>query len=64
MSIFLLLTGILFINDNAEFIRVSNEQLSEGYQWVKVGKSVPSGTPAITIKPENKDAYILYRLEK
>lgn len=54
----------LFVVDNAEFFRVAAEQKAEGYRWVEVGKSVPSGTPAILIKPDNRNPYILYRLEK
>ena len=63
MIIFLALASILFASDNAEFTKVSREQIAEGYRWVEVGKSVPSGTPAITIKANNRE-FILYRLEK
>jgi len=63
MTLFLLLTSILFASNNAEFIKLSHEQIAEGYRWVEVGKSVPSGTPAITIKANNRE-FIFYRLEK
>ena len=63
MTIFLLLTSILFASNNAEFIKLSHEQIAEGYRWVEVGKSIPSGTPAITIKANNRE-FIFYRLEK
>ena len=63
MTLFLLLTSILFASNNAEFIKVSREQFAEGYRWVEVGKSVPSGTPAIIIKANNRE-FIFYRLEK
>jgi len=63
MIIFLALASILFASDNAEFIKVSREKIAEGYPWVEVGKSVPAGTPAITIKANNRE-FILYRLEK
>ena len=64
MGVFLLLTSVLFFNTNAEFFEVSDQQLSEGYTWHKVGKSTPSGAPALTIEPYTGREYILYRLEK
>jgi hypothetical protein len=64
MGVFILLTSVLFFNTNAEFFEVSEQQLSEGYTWHKVGKSTPSGAPALTIEPYPGREYILYRLEK
>ena len=64
MGVFLLLTSVLFFSANAEFFEVSERQLSEGYEWKHVGKSTPSGAPALTINPENGNEYIIYRLEK
>ena len=49
---------------NAEFFQVSEQQRSEGYRWELVGKTEASGTPAITIQPDNGNEWILYRLEK
>lgn len=49
---------------NAEFIERSNEQLAQGYKWTYVGKQAPSGDPAITIKPEHQDEFILFKLTK
>ena len=54
----------LWSNTNNEFIEVSNDQKSNGYKWEFVGKSVPSGSPAITIQPDNGNDFILYRLER
>jgi|DEB0MinimDraft_6_1074348.scaffolds.fasta_scaffold66759_3 hypothetical protein len=54
----------LFATDNAEFFKVASQQKSEGYVWTYVGKSTPSGTPAITINPQHSNEYILWRLEK
>lgn len=54
----------LFATDNAEFFKVASQQKSEGYVWTYVGKSNPSGTPAITINPQHSNEYILWRLEK
>ena len=64
MGIFILLSSILFFNTNAEFFEVSEQQISEGYTWHKVGKSTPSGAPALTMQPEHGDEFIIYRLEK
>ena len=49
---------------NAEFIERSNEQMEQGYKWTYVGKQSPSGDPAITIKPEHTDEFILFKLTK
>lgn len=50
--------------DNKEFIDTSSKQLKEGYSWNYVGKTAPEGVPAITIKPEHSDAFIIYKLKK
>ena len=60
----LILTLALFSVDTEEFRTLVNKQMKEGYSWNYVGKQAPSGTPAITIKPQSGDEYILYRLEK
>ena len=54
---------LLFAVDNKEFFDTVADQRAQGYEWVKVGKSEPSGTPALTIKNNNEE-YIYYRLEK
>jgi len=58
-----LVLATLFGFSNQEFLNTSAEQIDQGYKWTYVGKSQPSGTPAITIETDN-DEYILYRLEK
>ena len=63
MSI-LVLVAALFSVDTAEFRNTANTQMKEGYSWNYVGKQTPSGSPAITIKPQSGDEYILFRLEK
>tara|TARA_B100000035_G_scaffold314689_1_gene331806 strand:+ start:53 stop:250 length:198 start_codon:yes stop_codon:yes gene_type:complete len=50
--------------NNAEFIERSNEQIAQGYKWTYVGKQAPSGDPAITVKPEHGDEFILFKLTK
>lgn len=49
---------------NAEFISTMNNELKDGYKWNYVGKTKPSGAPAITIKPQSGDEYILFKLKK
>ena len=60
----LVLAIALFSVDTEEFRTLANKQMKEGYSWNYVGKQAPAGTPAITIKPQSGDEYILYRLEK
>jgi len=60
----LVLVIALFSANTAEFRTITNKQLKEGYSWNYVGKQAPSGSPAITIKPQSGDEYILFRLEK
>jgi hypothetical protein len=54
----------MFSHSNAEFIERSNEQIAQGYKWTYVGKQAPSGDPAITIKPQHADEFILFKLAK
>ena len=62
MGLLLVAASALWFADNADFVKTTGEQLNDGYKWTYVGKSKPSGTPAITIKTETNE-YILYRLE-
>jgi len=66
MEIYMILVALalLFGVDNAEFLNTAKEQREQGYTWNYVGKSTPSGTPAITINPEHGDEFILWRLER
>ena len=54
----------LFCGTNAEFFNTAKKQYEQGYDWNYVGKQTPSGSPAITIKPQSGDEYIIFRLEK
>lgn len=49
---------------NQEYFATVEDQVNDGYKWEYVGKQAPSGAPAITVKPENGDEYILFRLNK
>ena len=39
-------------------------QMKDGYAWNYVGKTKPSGVPAITINPQVGDEHILFKLQK
>lgn len=54
----------LFSIDTQVFWETTNLQIKDGYKWNYVGKTKPSGVPAITVKPENGDEYILWKLKK
>ena len=58
------LVTALFFSANAEFVSTANKEIKQGYEWSYVGKTKPSGVPAITIKPQSGDEYILFKLKK
>ena len=60
----LVVVTALFCGTNAEFIQTANKEIKQGYEWNYVGKTNPSGVPAITIKPQSGDEYILFKLKK
>ena len=60
----LVLTLALFRVDTKEFRTTANQQMKDGYAWNYVGKTKPSGVPAITINPQVGDEYILFKLQK
>jgi len=53
----------MFSIDTEEFRNTANSQIKEGYKWQYVGKTKPSGVPAITMKA-NGEEYILWKLKK
>ena len=60
----IVLVAALFSLTNTEFINTMNSQMKDGYKWSYVGKTKPSGVPAITIKPQSGDEYIIFKLKK
>ena len=62
MGIIALVLG-MFSMDTQEFRETANQQIKEGYKWEYVGKTKPSGVPAITMKA-NGEEYILWKLKK
>ena len=59
----ILFTGFVAFT-NQEFFAEVDKQISDGYKWEYVGKQVPDGSPAITVKPDNGDEFILFKLNK
>ena len=53
----------MFNVDTQEFRETANAQMKDGYKWEYVGKTKPSGVPAITMKA-NGEEYILWKLKK
>ena len=53
----------MFSMDTEEFRNTANSQIKDGYKWEYVGKTKPSGVPAITMKA-NVEEYILWKLKK
>ena len=62
MGIVVLVLGMFSI-DTQEFRETANSQMKDGYKWEYVGKTKPSGVPAITMKA-NGEEYILWKLKK
>ena len=54
----------LFGYNNAEFFETAKQQQDDGYEWKYVGKQFQDGSPAITIKPELSEEFIIYKLKK
>ena len=57
------LVFVMFSMDTQEFRETATSQMKDGYKWVYVGKTKPSGVPAITMKA-NGEEYILWKLKK
>lgn len=62
MIILTLLTGLWF-DSNAEFVERANENAAEGMSWHYVGKQEPDGNPALTIKAQNGQEFVLFKMQ-
>ena len=58
----LVLVLAMFSMNTQEFRETANQQMKDEYKWEYVGKTKPSGVPAITMKA-NGDEYILWKLK-
>ena len=59
----ILFTGFVAFT-NQEFFATVEENINDGYTWEYVGKQAPDGSPAITVKPDNGDEFILFKMTK
>ena len=59
----ILFTGFVAFT-NQEFFATVEENINDGYTWVYVGKQAPDGSPALTVKPDNGDEFILFKMTK
>ena len=65
MTILALVAVMSFFSNNAEFIKTSNQQLSQGYAWSKVDCRTTTGdVPAFTMTTVNGTDRICYKLIK
>ena len=50
--------------DNQTFFGTAEKQVLEGYEWTYVGKTTPSGVPAITTVDDSGNESIYFKLTK
>lgn len=61
----IVLVAAMFSVDNESFINTMNDQMSNGYKWEYVGKqNVQKNVPSISIKAQNGEEYIFFKLKK
>ena len=54
----------LFMWDNQTFFGTAEKQVAEGYEWEYIGKTAPSGVPALTIKNLSDKDVVYFKLTK
>ena len=60
----LALIGGMFMWENQEFFGTAESQTEAGYSWEYVGKTTPSGVPALTVLDSQKNEIIYFKLTK
>ena len=56
---------MLFAWHEADFLKIKNEQVAEGYKWVQIECRAPDPTlPSIKIKTPIGNEYVCFKLEK
>ena len=56
---------MLFAWHEADFLKIKNEQVAEGYKWVQIECRAPDPTlPSIKIKTPISNEYVCFKLEK
>jgi hypothetical protein len=65
MTVALMLIGALFVTDNSEFFATVEDNIEDGFNWEYVGKTQPSGLPAITVQnPDTGEQSIYFKMTK
>lgn len=59
----ILFTGFVAFT-NQEFFAQVEQNIENGYTWEYVGKQAPDGSPALSVKPDNGDEFILFKMTK
>ena len=59
----ILFTGFVAFT-NQEFFAQVEQNIEDGYTWEYVGKQAPDGSPALSVKPDNGDEFILFKMTK
>jgi hypothetical protein len=61
----IILMAGLFVGTNAEFFNAVDQDSKDGMTWHYVGKQVPDGAPAITVKNEETgEEFIYFKMKK
>jgi len=60
----LTIIGGLFMWENQEFFGTAEKQAKAGYGWEYVGKTQPSGVPALTVLDNQNNEVIYFKLTK
>jgi hypothetical protein len=54
----------MFIVGNQEFFATAEQQIENGYSWEYIGKTKPSGVPALTVLDSQNNEAIYFKLAK
>ena len=54
----------MFMWDNQTFFGTAEKQVEAGYGWEYVGKTEPSGVPALTVLDGSQKEVIYFKLNK
>ena len=54
----------MFMWDNQKFFGTAEKQVESGYSWEYVGKTEPSGVPALTVLDSQENEVIYFKLTK
>ena len=61
----LLIFAALWAWSNADFLKVKNEQVAQGYKWEQIGCRAPDKTlPHIKIETPIGNEYVCFKLKK